>query len=141
MNNILSSEKEILDLVHSIPNGRMFAMIFVRKAAKCEHCNKSNAAWNDLDKCPVCGAELSKERYSRVQLGVKNPKNCTKPGHGQFIGESGEEALKDGRLKYFDMDVVNKDGSRGSYRQCVIANIKEIRLNGNTYYVSLNKEE
>ena len=52
-----------------------------------------------------------------------------------------EEALKDGRLKYFDMDVVNKDGSRGSYRQCVIANIKEIRLNGNTYYVSLNKEE
>ena len=135
MNSIHISKDEILDLVHSIPNGRMFSMIFVRKAAKCEYCGKSNQAWNNLEKCPICGGKLSKERYSRVQLGVKNPKNCTKPGCGQYIGESGEEALKDGRLKYFAMDVVNKDGSRGCYRQCVIENIRCIHLNGNEYIV------
>lgn len=135
MSKIISGEKAILDLVHSIPNGRMFSMIFVRKAAKCEHCNTSNESWNDYHKCPICGSELSKTRYSRVQLGVKNPKNCTKPGQGAFIGESGETALKNGRLKYFDMDVVNKDGSRGNYRQCVISNIKEIHLNGEIYIV------
>lgn len=137
MNNILCSEAKVLELIHSIPNGRMFAMIFIRKAAKCENCKKSKEEWNKLDNCPICGGSLSKERYSRIQLGVKNPKNCVKPGYGQFIGESNEEALKAGRLKYFDMDVINKDGSRGCYRQCVISNIKEIRLNGQVYFVNI----
>ena len=135
MLSIHISKDDILDLVHSIPNGRLFSMTFDRKAAKCEHCGKSNQNWNDLERCPICGNILSKERYSRVQLGVKNPKNCTKPGCGKFIGESSEDALKDGRLKYFDMDVVNKDGSRGCYRQCVIENIRRIHLNGNVYII------
>ena len=77
----------------------------------------------------------NKERFTRAQLVVQNPTNCTKPGHGQFIGESGEEALAKGRLKYFDMDVVNPDNTRGNYRQAVIENIKRLKINGEEYIV------
>ena len=136
MNTVHISKDQLCAMInHDIPNGRMFSIVFTRKAAKCEHCGKSNQKWNDLEKCPICGHVLSKERYSRVQLGVKNPKNCTKPGQGKFIGESGEEAMKVGRLKYFDMDVVNADGSRGCYRQCVINNIHCLHINGIEYII------
>lgn len=135
MKNIHISKDGLLALVKTIPNGRMFSMIFIRKAAKCECCEKSNQSWNNLERCPICGNILSKTRYSRVQLGVKNPKNCTKSGYGKYIGESGEEALKNGRLKYFDMDIVNKDGSRGCYRQCVIDNIYCIHFNNCEYII------
>jgi hypothetical protein len=121
-------EKEVKD-------GQMFSMVFDRAAAKCPVCGKSNKKWNGLDACPLCGEKLSKERFTRAQLGVVNPSNCTKPGKGQFIGESGEEALFKGRLKYFDMDVVNPDGTRGNYRQAVIENIKKLKINGEEYLV------
>lgn len=120
---------------NTVKDGQMFSMVFDRAAAKCPHCGKSNKKWNGLDVCPVCGTPLSKERFTRAQLGVQNPTNCTKPGHGQFIGESGEEALAKGRLKYFDMDVVNPDNTRGNYRQAVIENIKRLKINGEEYLV------
>ena len=120
---------------NTVKDGQMFSMVFDRAAAKCPHCGKSNKKWNALERCPICGELLSKERFTRAQLGVQNPTNCTKPGQGQFIGESGEEALTKGRLKYFDMDVVNADGTRGNYRQTVIENIKKLKINGNEYLV------
>lgn len=125
----------LITLIDTVKNGEMFTMVFDRAAAKCPHCGKSNKKWNGLDRCPICGEVLSKERFTRAQLGVQNPANCTKPGQGQFIGESGEEALAKGRLKYFDMDVVNADGSRGNYRQAVIDNILRLKIRGDEYVV------
>lgn len=118
-----------------VKDGQMFSMVFDRVAPKCTVCGKSNKRWIGMDVCPMCGNTLSKERFTRAQLGVQNPTNATKPGHGKFIGESGEEALEKGRLKYFDMDVVNADGTRGNYRQAVIENIKRLKINGEEYLV------
>lgn len=127
---------DVLALIEKeVKNGQMFSMVFDRVAAKCPHCGKSNKKWNALERCPICGEVLSKERFTRAQLGVQNPANCTKPGQGQFIGESGEEALEKGRLKYFDMDVVNNDGTRGCYRQTRIDNIKRLNINHDEYLV------
>ena len=120
---------------NTVKDGQMFSMVFDRAAAKCPACGKSNKKWNGLDRCPICGEVLSKERFTRAQLGVQNPTTATKPGQGQFIGESGEEALAKGRLKYFDMDVVNADGTRGNYRQAVIENIKRLKICGEEYMV------
>ena len=132
--------EEIVDLVRSIPSGRMFSMKFKRVDAKCGVCNESNKNWNAFENCPKCGSRLSKVRFSRVQLGVTNPAHCTKPGEGIRVGESYETAVSAGRLKYFDMDCENKDGTKGNYRQAVLKNILSIHLDGEEYIIKDNKE-
>lgn len=136
MKNAIVNVAAVRELIErEVVNGQIFTMVFDRVAAKCPHCGKANKKWNGLDVCPICGTPLSKERFTRAQLGVKNPANCTKPGEGAFKGESGEEALEKGRLKYFDMGVANADGTFGGYRQTVIENIKKLHINGVDYEV------
>jgi len=136
MKNAVINAAAVRELIErEVVNGQIFTMVFDRVAAKCPHCNKANKKWNGLEVCPVCGTPLSKERFTRAQLGVTNPANCTKPGEGAYKGESGEEALEKGRLKYFDMGVKNNDGTFGGYRQAVIENIKKLHINGVDYEV------
>lgn len=126
---------DVKGLIDTIKNGELFSMVFNRVAAKCPKCNKANKKWNGLDVCPICGTPLSKERFTRAQLGVVNPTNTTAPGKGLYEGESGEEALAKGRLKYFDMDAEGKLGGHGNYRQTYIENIKRLAIRGEEYVV------
>ena len=125
---------DVKNLIDTVKNGELFTMSFERLAAKCPKCNKANKKWNDLEFCPICGERLSKERWTRAQLGVVNPTHTTKPGQGLYKGESGEEALADGRLKYFDMDAPAKEG-QGNYRQCAIDKILQLKIRGEEYKV------
>ena len=126
---------QVKSVIDTVKNGELFTMVFARTAAKCPKCGKSNKKWNGLDVCPVCGTPLSKERFTRAQLGVANPSHTTKPGQGQFVGESAAVALADGRLKFFDMDAPGNDGGYGNYRQCHIDSIKKLHVRGEEYTV------
>lgn len=125
---------DVKGLIDTVKNGELFTMVFDRVAAKCPKCGKSNKKWNGLDVCPICGTPLSKERFTRAQLGVANPTHTTKPGEGKYKGESAQDALADGRLKYFDMDAP-ADGGNGNYRQTRIDNIKRLHVRGEEYMV------
>jgi len=116
-------------------NGKYAGIKFLRVAAKCPHCEKSNKAWNALDKCPICGTELSKFRTSTIQLGVANPAHCTVPGKGKWIGEGFTEALAKGNLKFFDPAAPGTTGGQGNYRTAKIDNIVSVKAEGVTYVV------
>jgi len=127
--------EEIVRQIRKVAGDKIFAMTYERVAAKCPFCGKSNKKWNELDECPICGTKLSKFRDATCRLGVTDPKNCTAPGKGKFIGESFEEALAKGNLKYFDMNAENKDETIGCYRTAKIEKIKEIRMDGRIFEV------
>lgn len=127
---------DVAALIKSIARGELFSLHFKRVAPKCTACGKSNKKWaaEGLTKCPFCGAELSFERESHAQLGVHNPSNELITPKG--VGESAQEALQDGRLKYFDMDVVDdRNGKRGGYRQAAIENITRMTIKGVDYFI------
>ena len=99
--------------------GHFFGATFIRKQPKCQGCGKRFKAEKveGVSVCPKCGGELSFVRKTAGLLGVKKPTSgATVPGQGQYKGESFEEALAKGRVKYYDPNVVQKDG-KGDYRQ------------------------
>lgn len=128
-------DKQVVEFLRNVAKDKIFSMIYKRIAPKCASCGKSNKKWEGIDVCPHCGGQIMKYRFATCKLGVTDPKHTTKPGEGKFKGESFEDALADGRLKYFDMNVENEDGTKGNYRQCKIENIREIRTNGQVYWV------
>ena len=125
---------EVKSLVKSVKHGQFFSMVFDRVAPKCTACGKSNKRWHSLTHCPECGAPLSFERETLAQLGVHNPSNTDVTPKG--TGESAQEALDDGRVKYFDPQIDNHNGTHGAYRQCAIENIKRLKVNGEEYIVT-----
>lgn len=130
------SASEIESLIATLGRGELFSIHFERVAPKCQSCGKSNKKWlaEGLTHCPICGGELSFERESHAQLGVAHPSNELITPRG--VGESAKDALEEGRLKYFDMDVVDpRNGKRGGYRQAAIENIKRITIKGVDYFV------
>ena len=125
--------EEVMSLVKSVPNGRFISVVFERAAAKCPVCGKSNKKWNDLEFCPECGAKLSKERESLCQFGIHNPQNEAIAPKG--TGESAKEAMLDGRIKYYDPQIRNANGTLGGYRQCYAHNVKKMVIDHIEYRV------
>ena len=127
---------EITSILATLGRGELFSLHFERVAPKCMDCGKSNKKWlaEGLTHCPHCGGELSFERESHAQLGVAHPSNELITPKG--IGETAKDALEDGRLKYFDMDVVDsRNGKRGGYRQASLSNIKRLTVKGVDYFI------
>ncbi|NCB47920.1 hypothetical protein EOM81_13035 [bacterium] len=129
------SSAEVQSLIDGVIDGQIFSLIFDRVAPKCSACDKSNKKWAGLDRCPVCGEVLSKERFTRAQKGVSNPSTAMKPGTGLYAGVSAQEAAQNGILKFFDMDAKNKAGGRGDYRSARFETIKRLAISGTEYIV------
>ena len=132
---------QVVEFIRKQSKEKIFSMIYKRSAPKCNSCGRSNKKWEDVDVCPHCGGQIMKYRFATAKLGVTDPQNALKPGTGKYKGESFEEALEKGRMIYFDMNVENPDGTKGNYRQCKIENIKEIRMNGNVFWVKKENKE
>ena len=71
-------------------------------------------------------------RTALAQFGVAKPVNAPAP---KGTGESAQEALTRGRVKFFDASVENPDGTRGGYRQALFSRILTITGAGITYIV------
>jgi hypothetical protein len=132
-NEIIINASDVIPLINAIKGGEFYSVVFERAAAKCPNCGKSNKKWNGLDVCPICGTPLSKERETLAQNGVHNPQNEAITPKG--VGETTAEAKLDGRVKYYDPQIVNADGTRGGYRQFYAVNVKRMRISGKTYIV------
>lgn len=126
------SSADILDIINTVSAGEFVSLMFTRVAPKCQHCGKSNKKWIGETHCPECGGELSLERFTMAQFGIHNPSNCSAP---KGTGESNKQANAKGRLKFFDMNAKNPDGSKGCYRQCHIDLIKRMTVKGVEYIV------
>lgn len=95
---------EIVDFVKSIPKGRMVGITWVK-------------ADGSLRKGSVC-------------FGVKHPTNATPPGGGVRSGLSFDDAVSQGVLKFFDVNAVNKNGTKGDYRSAKLNRILKITYGG-----------
>ena len=130
---------EVVSLVKSVKHGQFFSMVFRRVAPKCTACGKSNKKWWGFTHCPECGAPLSFERETLAQTGVHNPSNTDITPKG--VGETAQEALACGRIKYFDPQVQNPNGTLGGYRQCAAVNVLKLKVGGEEYIVKDNGED
>ena len=123
---------DILALLDTVQAGEFVSLTFTRVAPKCKCCGASNKKWIGETRCPECGGELSLERFTMAQFGVHNPSHCAAP---KGTGESNKQANAKGRLKFFDMNAENADGTHGCYRQCHIDHIKRLAVKGVEYTV------
>lgn len=126
------SSADVLDIINTVSAGEFISITFTRVAPKCKCCGASNKKWIGETRCPECGGELSLERFTMAQFGVHNPSHCDAP---KGTGESNKQANTKGRLKFFDMNAENPDGTRGCYRQCHIDLIKRMAVKGVEYIV------
>ena len=124
---------EVIGLIKSVPRGRFISVVFERVAPKCPVCGKSDKKWQGLDECPYCKAKLSKERESLCQFGVSRPQDEKNTPKG--IGESAKDAMADGRIKYYDPQIKNPNGTLGGYRQCYANNVKKLVIDHIEYQV------
>ena len=127
------SPEQVAGIIDDIKRGQFFTMVFNRVAPKCTACGESNKKWQGLLDCPKCGARLSYVRETIAQTGVSNPHNESIKPKG--TGESAKEAKLDGRIKFYDMNAINPDGTKGGYRQCRAEMVREIKTNGIEYVI------
>lgn len=125
---------DVESIINTVKNGEFYSVVFTRTAPKCLHCGKSNKKWVGLTHCPICGEPLSLERETLAQNGVHNPQNEEITPKG--TGESAKEARADGRIKYYDPQILNANGTRGGYRQFHISSVKRLRVRGDEYEVT-----
>lgn len=128
----LTTEKQVKEIIATIAKGEFAGVTFVRVAPKCERCGKSDKKWTGLTTCPHCGGKLSLERTSLVQFGVVG--NADTP---KGTGETEQQALENGRLKFYDKNAVKKDGTKGDFRQCRINLLKRLAVKGVEYAVEI----
>ena len=117
--------------------GHFFGATFIRKQPKCLDCGRrfKPEKVEGASVCPKCGGNLSFIRKTAGLLGVKKPTSgATVPGKGQYKGESFEEALAKGRVKYYDPNVEQKNG-KGDYRQFCLDLVIELVINHIKYKV------
>ena len=133
MNQKVIGTNEVMDVINTVKRGQFFSMFFERVAPKCPVCGKSSKKWIGLLNCPDCGAELSYMRETIAQVGVYNPHNEDIKPKG--TGESAQEAKLDNRIKFYDMNAINPDETKGGYRQCRAELVKRIRANDTEYVV------
>lgn len=62
-------------------------------------------------------------RVATAQRGVRNPAGIPRPNG---TGESATAALAAGRLKFYDISVINANGTHGAYRQARFSAILDI---------------
>ena len=137
-NIVIINRNAVKDIIRNIADGVMFGITFNRRTPKCKGCGRSLKSFIGKETCHFCGSELSFERVTVAQKGVENPSNLsiTKPGCGAFDGATAEQAeLLWNVLKFYDVNAINKDGSKGGYRSCGYDEIKSLRTNGVEYIV------
>ena len=117
---------EVKSLIENVKKGQFFSMHFERVSPKCEK-------WVGLETCPICGNALSFERETLAQRGVENPHNPADKPNGNGI--SAKEAMAMDWVKYYDVNAVNNDGSKGGYRSCKVDKIKRITIDKVEHYV------
>jgi hypothetical protein len=79
-------------------------------------------------------------RKALCQLGVHNTANPDLTPKG--VGETAQDALRAGRVKYYEPNHKNDDGTRSpAYRQAVISRIDKITVNHRTYIVKHKENE
>lgn len=101
------TEQEVKHIIKNITKGQFFCMRYVKKDGS--------------------------YRTATCQLGVHNPKGMSAP---KGTGESAMDALEAGRVKYFEPNHKNEDGTVSTaYRQANISRIVSITANGETYIV------
>ena len=80
----------------------------------------------------MCGGELSFERVSIAQKGVKK---APKRVNAVNSKSSAVVKAKYGLHQFYDRNAVNDDGTRGDYRSCGFDEIKSIRIDGVEYVI------
>ena len=95
---------EIVDFVRSIPKGRMIGITWVKADGSL--------------------------RKGSCMFGVSHPQHSTVPGDGVRKGVSFKEAVENGVLKFFDVNAVNRAGTKGDYRSARIDRIVKINYGG-----------
>lgn len=101
------TEQEVKAVIKKIAKGQFFNMRYIKKDGT--------------------------YRTATCQLGVHSPKDIPSP---KGTGESAHEALEAGRVKYFEPNHRNEDGTVSTaYRQASISRIISITTNGETYIV------
>lgn len=101
------TEQEVKNVIKRITKGQFFNMRYIKKDGS--------------------------YRTATCQLGVRNPKGMSAP---KGTGETALEALESGRVKYFEPNHRNDDGTVSTaYRQASISRIVSITTNGETYIV------
>lgn len=101
------TETEAKEVIKNIVKGKFFAMQYRKKDGTLRHA--------------IC------------QLGVHSP---TSLKHPTGAGESAAEALEKGRVKYFEPNHKNDDGTTSpAYRQAALSRIYTITTDGKTYVV------
>jgi hypothetical protein len=101
------TEQEVKTLIKKITKGQFFNMRYIKRDGS--------------------------YRTATCQLGVHSPKDVPSP---KGTGESAHDALEAGRVKYFEPNRRNPDGTVSTvYRQASISRIISITTNGETYIV------
>lgn len=96
---------EIVTFVKSIPKGRIVGIEWI----------KSDGS---LRKGTVC-------------FGVKHPNGTTVPGQGVRNGVNFEDSIEqNGVLKFFDVNAINRNGTKGDYRSAKLNKIISITYKG-----------
>lgn len=91
--------------------GQEYIISYKRVTAKCEHCNKTNSIWNELEFCPDCGRKLSHDKTAM----------CT------FTYDTTITSHHNPCLQHFEQDCGN--------RNCRITNITKIIYNDVEYFL------
>lgn len=102
------TESQVPEVVRSIVNGKFFNIKFYKKDGTL--------------------------RSAIAQKGVYNPSKHEPP---KGTGESGQQALTRGRIKFYECHHKNDDGTiTGEYRQASIERLVSITYDGDTYEVT-----
>jgi hypothetical protein len=130
INGILLDEAKIKELIHSVPNGKMFAVAFYRKEYICGKCGKKLGRANS---CECGNTNIIKTCCYTAQKAVSNPKNALKPGTGMFKGQSAENAEKhNNNFKFYATNGCDDKG-KGVYRQCGFNKVYYLQVDGIEY--------
>lgn len=123
---------KVVAFLDAIKNGKMYGLKFTRRTPKCTACGRSLKSFVGKTHCHMCGGELSFERVSIAQKGVKkapkrvNAVNSKSPAVAK---------AKYGLHRFYDRNAKNDDGTRGDYRSCGYDEIKSIRIDGVEYVI------
>jgi hypothetical protein len=103
---VIINEKQVPALINKINGAEFFSMKYIKKDGT--------------------------YREATCQLHVSNPRNEAITPNGK--GESAYEALKDGRIKYYEAHHAELKGE-GVYRQCRIDRLVSLKIRGIEYFV------
>ena len=123
---------KVIAFLDAIKNGKIYGLKFARRTPKCTACGRSLKSFIGKTHCHMCGGELSFERVSIAQKGVKKA-----PKRVNAVNSKSPAVVKAkyGLHQFYDRNAKNDDGTRGDYRSCGFDEIKSIRIDGVEYVI------